>query len=122
MDFHAGIFTGYWNRPWHIANVLIYQRGRGIVLREPSVVAVNKQSPKNCAQPAKKRARCWGARPAPLWRMQPIRDGVIADYTVTEQMLKHFIQKRGRQADVLQAARHHLRAERSHQCRAPRRA
>jgi rod shape-determining protein MreB len=74
------------------ANVLIYQRGRGIVLREPSVVAVNK-STKELRAAGEEARQMLGRTPGSIVAMQPIRDGVIADYTVTEQMLKHFIQK-----------------------------
>jgi rod shape-determining protein MreB len=74
------------------ANVLIYQRGRGIVLREPSVVAVHKGTKALWAAGEEAR-QMLGRTPGSIIAMQPIRDGVIADYTVTEQMLRHFIQK-----------------------------
>lgn len=74
------------------ANVLIYQRGRGIVLREPSVVAVNK-STKDLWAAGEEARQMLGRTPGSIVAMQPIRDGVIADYTVTEKMLRHFIEK-----------------------------
>jgi rod shape-determining protein MreB len=74
------------------ANVLIYQRGRGIVLREPSVVAVNK-STKELRAAGEEARQMLGRTPGSIIAMQPIREGVIADYTVTEQMLRHFIHK-----------------------------
>lgn len=74
------------------ANVLIYQRGRGIVLREPSVVAVNKSTQELRAAGEEAR-QMLGRTPGSIVAMQPIREGVIANYTVTEQMLKHFIEK-----------------------------
>lgn len=74
------------------ANVLIYQRGRGIVLREPTVVAVNKKT-KLLTAAGEEARQMLGRTPGSIIAMQPIRDGVIADYTVTEQMLKHFIDK-----------------------------
>jgi rod shape-determining protein MreB len=74
------------------ANVLIYQRGRGIVLREPSVVAVNK-STKELRAAGEEARQMLGRTPGSITAMQPIREGVIADYTVTEQMLRHFIHK-----------------------------
>jgi rod shape-determining protein MreB len=74
------------------ANVLIYQRGRGIVLREPSVVAVNK-STKELRAAGEEARQMLGRTPGSIIAMQPIRDGVIADYTVTEQMLRFFIHK-----------------------------
>ncbi|MDF2440540.1 MAG: rod shape-determining protein MreB, partial [Abditibacteriota bacterium] len=74
------------------ANVLIYQRGRGIVLREPSVVAVHKHT-KELRAAGEEARQMLGRTPTSIVAMQPIRDGVIADYTVTEQMLRHFIEK-----------------------------
>lgn len=74
------------------ANVLIYQRGRGIVLREPSVVAVNKHT-KILKAAGEEARQMLGRTPGSITAMQPIRDGVIADFTVTEQMLREFIQK-----------------------------
>jgi len=74
------------------ANVLIYQRGRGIVLREPSVVAVHKHS-KELKAAGEEARQMLGRTPGSIIAMQPIRDGVIADYTVTEQMLRYFIEK-----------------------------
>jgi rod shape-determining protein MreB len=74
------------------ANVLIYQRGRGIVLREPSVVALNKttREPKFFGEEAR---QVLGRTPTSIVAIQPIREGVIADFTVTEQMLRYFMQK-----------------------------
>ena len=74
------------------ANVLVYQRGRGIVLREPSVVAVNK-STREAKWFGEEARQMIGRTPTSITAIQPIRDGVIADYTVTEQMLRHYIEK-----------------------------
>ena len=74
------------------ANVLIYQRGRGIVLREPSVVAINKHT-KELKAAGEEARQMLGRTPGSIVALQPIRDGVIADYTVTEQMLRYFIHK-----------------------------
>lgn len=74
------------------ANVLIYQRGRGIVLREPTVVAINKTT-KELKAAGEEARQMLGRTPGSITALQPIRDGVIADYTVTEQMLRYFIQK-----------------------------
>jgi len=74
------------------ANVLVFQRGRGIVLREPSVVAVNKNT-RELKAAGEEARQMIGRTPGSIIAMQPIRDGVIADYTVTEQMLRHFIEK-----------------------------
>jgi rod shape-determining protein MreB len=74
------------------ANVLIYQKGRGIVLREPSVVAINKHT-KELKAAGEEARQMLGRTPTSIIALQPIRDGVIADYTVTEQMLRFFIEK-----------------------------
>ena len=74
------------------ANVLIYQRGRGIVLREPSVVAISKLT-RELKAAGEEARQMIGRTPGSIIAFQPIRDGVIADYTVTEQMLKHFMAK-----------------------------
>lgn len=74
------------------ANVLIYQRGRGIVLREPSVVAIHKHT-KEVRAVGEEARQMLGRTPGSIVALQPIRDGVIADYTVTEQMLKKFIER-----------------------------
>jgi len=74
------------------ANVLIYQKGRGIVLREPSVVAVHKHT-RELRAAGEEARQMLGRTPTTIVAMQPIRDGVIADYTVTEQMLREFIHK-----------------------------
>jgi len=73
-------------------NVLIYQKGRGIVLREPSVVAINKHT-KELKAAGEEARQMLGRTPTSIIALQPIRDGVIADYTVTEQMLRFFIEK-----------------------------
>ena len=74
------------------ANVLIYQKGRGIVLREPSVVAISKQT-RELKAAGEEARQMLGRTPTSLIALQPIREGVIADYTVTEQMLRFFIEK-----------------------------
>lgn len=74
------------------ANVLVYQRGRGIVLREPSVVAINKNT-RELKAAGEEARQMLGRTPGSIIAIQPMRDGVIADYTVTEQMLRYFIKK-----------------------------
>jgi len=74
------------------ANTLVHVRGRGIILREPSVVAVDTITGDLLAvgEDAK---RMVGRTPAHITAIRPLRDGVIADFDVTEQMLRHFIRK-----------------------------
>ncbi|MEG2017807.1 MAG: rod shape-determining protein, partial [Clostridium sp.] len=76
------------------ANTLVYIKGKGIVLREPSVVAINKNTGKVLAvgNEAKKMI---GRTPGNIIAIRPMKDGVIADFDVTEKMLKHFIEKVG---------------------------
>lgn len=74
------------------ASVLVYVKGKGIVLREPSVVAIDKASNKILAVGEQAR-QMLGRTPASIVAIRPMRDGVIADYEVTESMLKYFINK-----------------------------
>jgi rod shape-determining protein MreB and related proteins len=74
------------------ANTLVYVRGRGIVLSEPSVVAID-QSTGEVYAVGLEAKRMLGRTPGSISAIRPLRDGVIADFDVTEQMLRHFIQK-----------------------------
>lgn len=74
------------------ANVLIYVEGKGIVLQEPSVVAINKDTNEILAVGSEAR-RMIGRTPGNISAIRPLRDGVISDYDVTEQMLQYFIKK-----------------------------
>lgn len=76
------------------ANVLIYVRGKGVVLDEPSVVAIDNQTNKVLAVGDEAR-RMVGRTPGNIVAIRPLRDGVIADFELTESMLKHFIAKIG---------------------------
>ncbi|HBE90915.1 MAG: rod shape-determining protein [Candidatus Andersenbacteria bacterium RIFCSPHIGHO2_12_FULL_46_9] len=74
------------------ANTLVYVRGRGIVINEPSVVAINKRTGDVLAI-GRDAQRMVGKTPAHIVAVRPLRDGVISDFEVTEQMLRYFIQK-----------------------------
>lgn len=74
------------------ANVLIYVKGRGIVLNEPSVVAIDTKTQRALAVGEEAR-RMVGRTPGNIVAIRPLRDGVIADFEITEVMLKHFINK-----------------------------
>ena len=74
------------------ANVLVYIKGKGIVLNEPSVVAINKDTDEILAVGEEAR-QMLGRTPANVVAVRPLRDGVISDYDITERMLKHFIRK-----------------------------
>ena len=74
------------------ANVLVYVSGKGIVLEEPSVVAIDKKDNSVLAVGEEAR-RMIGRTPGNIVAIRPLRDGVISDYDVTEKMLKYFIDK-----------------------------
>ncbi len=73
-------------------NVLVYVRGRGIVLQEPSVVAISSEEYRIVAVGEEAKAML-GRTPEAIEVIRPLRDGVIADYRVTQQMLRYFIPK-----------------------------
>ncbi len=74
------------------ANTLVYVKGEGIVLNEPSVVAVNTITNAIIAV-GEEAKRMVGRTPAHIVAIRPLKDGVIADFDVTEKMLRYFIQK-----------------------------
>jgi len=74
------------------ATVLVYIKGKGIVLREPSVVAIDKNTNKLLAVGEEAR-RMLGRTPGNIIAIRPLREGVISDYDITERMLKYFINK-----------------------------
>ena len=79
------------------ANTLIYVRGKGIVLNEPSVVAIRTEGGPNAKKTIQAvgmaAKQMLGKTPGNITAIRPMKDGVIADFTVTEQMLKQFIKK-----------------------------
>lgn len=79
------------------ANTLIYVRGTGIVLDEPSVVAIRQDrgpgGPKSLVAVGEEAKQMLGRTPGNITTIRPLKDGVIADFTVTEKMLQHFIHK-----------------------------
>ena len=74
------------------ANVIVYIKGKGIVLQEPSVVAVDDETDEILAV-GEEAKEMLGRTPANIVAVRPLRDGVISDYDITERMLKHFIKK-----------------------------
>ncbi|HTD89141.1 MAG TPA: rod shape-determining protein [Burkholderiales bacterium] len=96
-----GFFSNYFKDDLAIdlgtANTLIFMRGKGIVLDEPSVVAIRQEggpNGKKVMQDVGLAAKqMLGRTPGNITAIRPMKDGVIADFTVTEQMLKHFIRK-----------------------------
>src|ERR1043166_2856330 len=94
-----GIFssmTGFGGRDMAVdlgtANTLVYVRGRGIVLSDPRVVVIDHTSGAGQAGGVEAK-RVLGRTPGTIAAIRPLKDGVIADFDVTEQMLRHFIQK-----------------------------
>ena len=76
------------------ANTLVYVKGKGIVLNEPSVVAIVNDKGKNTVLAVGEDAKqMLGRTPGSIQAIRPLRDGVIADFIVTEEMIKHFIKK-----------------------------
>src|SRR3954454_17694322 len=88
--------TGFGGRDMAVdlgtANTLVYVRGRGIVLSEPSVVAIDSGTGEVHAVGIEAK-RMLGRTRGTISAIRPLKDGVIADFDVTEQMLRHFIQK-----------------------------
>ena len=76
------------------ASVLVYAKGKGIVMHEPSVVAINKNNNKRVAVGEEARMMI-GRTPGNIVAIRPMRDGVIADYQPTELMLRYFLEKAG---------------------------
>ena len=74
------------------ANTLVYVRGQGIVLNEPSVVAINTRDQQALAVGMEAK-RMIGRTPSHIQAIRPLRDGVIADFDITERMLRYFIKK-----------------------------
>ena len=74
------------------ATVLVYEKGKGVILKEPSVVAVNKNNNSILAIGEEAR-KMIGRTPGNIVAVRPLKDGVISDYDMTERMLKAFIKK-----------------------------
>lgn len=96
LNSFRGFFSNDLSIDLGTANTLIYVRGRGIILDEPSVVAIREEPGRGGraieAVGAEAKAML-GRTPGNIMAMRPLKDGVIADFTVTEQMLKYFIKK-----------------------------
>src|SRR5436309_6126217 len=99
LEAPVGLFdsiTGFGGRDMAVdlgtANTLVYVRGRGIVLSEPSVVAIDQRTGDVHAVGVEAK-RMLGRTPGTIQAIRPLKDGVIADFDVTEQMRRHFIQQ-----------------------------
>ncbi len=88
------IFTPYIAIDLGTVNVLVHDQGRGVVLQEPSVVAISEDGNKTTIVEVGRAAKeMYGRTPERIEVMRPLRDGVIADYFVTQGMLEYFISK-----------------------------
>ncbi|HHJ16251.1 MAG TPA: rod shape-determining protein [Gammaproteobacteria bacterium] len=92
-----GMFSNDLSIDLGTANTLIYVRGQGVVLNEPSVVAIRQDrgpgGPKSIAAVGAEAKAMLGRTPGNITAIRPLKEGVIADFTVTEKMLQHFIHK-----------------------------
>jgi len=94
LDGLLGVFSNDLAIDLGTANTLVYVKGKGIVLSEPSVVAVRLDRTKNRVLTVGSEAKkMLGRTPGNIVAIRPMRDGVIADFEVTEAMLRHFITK-----------------------------
>ncbi|HHY45675.1 MAG TPA: rod shape-determining protein [Firmicutes bacterium] len=92
LDPIFGLFSKDMGIDLGTANTLVYVRGKGIVLQEPSVVAIRKDSDEVLAV-GEEANRMVGRTPGSIVVIRPMKDGVIADFDVTETMLRHFIRR-----------------------------
>src|SRR5947208_5211809 len=92
-----GLFSNDLSIDLGTANTLIYVRGQGIVLNEPSVVSIRQDrgpgGPRSVAAVGAEAKRMLGRTPGNIVTVRPLKDGVIADFSMTEEMLKQFIKK-----------------------------
>src|SRR5258708_242204 len=92
-----GLFSNDLSIDLGTANTLIYVRGQGIVLSEPSVVAIRQDrgpgGPRSVAAVGSDAKKMLGRTPGNIVTIRPLKDGVIADFSMTEEMLKQFIKK-----------------------------
>ncbi|MDA3933670.1 MAG: rod shape-determining protein [Gammaproteobacteria bacterium] len=97
LKWFRGLFSNDLSIDLGTANTLIYVRGEGIVLNEPSVVAIRMDKgpggPQSVAAVGTEAKKMLGRTPGNIRTVRPLKDGVIADFTMTEAMLQHFIRK-----------------------------
>ncbi|MCX5784051.1 MAG: rod shape-determining protein [Elusimicrobia bacterium] len=92
LDYLFSLFSNDMGMDLGTANSLIYVKGKGIVLREPSVVAINRESRRVLAVGSEAK-QMLGRTPSNIMAVRPLRNGVIADFEVTQEMIKYFIRK-----------------------------
>src|SRR3989338_5055672 len=92
FDYFFSLFSNDIGIDLGTANTLVYVKGKGIVLREPSVVAIDKNRRKVLAVGAEAKLML-GRTPSSIVAVRPLKNGVIADFEVTQEMIKYFIRK-----------------------------
>ena len=92
FDFLFSLFSNDMGIDLGTANTLVYVKNQGIVLREPSVVAIDRETRRVLAMGAEAK-RMLGRTPSSIIAVRPLRNGVIADFEVTQEMIKYFIRK-----------------------------
>jgi rod shape-determining protein MreB and related proteins len=92
LDAFLGLFSRDIGIDLGTANTLVHVRGRGIVISEPSVVAIDSKT-RNVLEVGAEAKRMVGRTPSTIHAVRPLRDGVISDFDVTEQMIKYFVQR-----------------------------
>lgn len=100
FNFLLGLFSNDMGIDLGTSTTLVYVKGQGIVLWEPSVVAINKDTG-NILAVGTEAKKMIGKTPANITAFRPMRDGVIADFEVTEKMIRHFIKKVHNQRSLL---------------------
>lgn len=92
FDFIYGLFSNDMGIDLGTANTLVYVKGKGVVLEEPSIVAIDEDTDEVLAV-GDKAKNMVGRTPAKIKAVRPLKDGVIADFDVTEKMIRYFIDK-----------------------------
>ncbi|MEK6535884.1 MAG: rod shape-determining protein, partial [Actinomycetota bacterium] len=92
FDYLFSLFSNDMGIDLGTANTLVYVKNHGIVLREPSVVAIDRESRRVLSIGAEAK-RMLGRTPASIIAVRPLKNGVIADFEVTQEMIKYFIRK-----------------------------
>ncbi len=95
FDYLFGMFSNDLAIDLGTANTLVYLKGKGIVVREPSVVAVQKMpnGQQKVLKVGMEAKQMLGRTPGSITAIRPMKDGVIADFDITEEMLRYFIHK-----------------------------
>ncbi|MBI4051256.1 MAG: rod shape-determining protein, partial [Elusimicrobia bacterium] len=92
LDYLFSLFSNDMGIDLGTANTLVYVKNHGIILREPSVVAIDRETRKVLAVGAEAK-QMLGRTPANIVAIRPLKNGVIADFEVTQEMIKYFIRK-----------------------------